>query len=118
MGRGSRGPTRTDYLLNTDQKIPRWVTKIRFQGKFETIVGLGIKSRFGIMVFSRSDAIWGLWFFFSILTGGYYYYHLHFTHKEFKVQGSQLSGNENLSTEVWCRIHALNHSTGYFMRIV
>lgn len=41
VGRGWRGPTRTDYLLNTDQKIPGWVTKITFQGKVETVVGLG-----------------------------------------------------------------------------
>ena len=41
VGRGWRGPTRTDYLLNTDQKIPRWVTKITFQGKVETVVELG-----------------------------------------------------------------------------
>lgn len=31
LGRGSRGPTRTDNILNTDQKIPRWVTKTDFR---------------------------------------------------------------------------------------
>ena len=51
-----------DYLLDTDQNIPDWMIKITFLGKVETAIGLGIKSTFGIMVFSRSDAILGLWF--------------------------------------------------------
>ena len=87
VGRGWTGSTMTDYLLNSDQKIPGWLTKVTFQGKVETVVGLGIKSRFGIMVYSRSDAIWGLCFFSLILTGGYYYYHLHITHKEVQRKG-------------------------------
>ena len=52
----------TDYLTNANQKILDWWTKITFPGKAETAVRSGIKSRFGIMGFSTSDVILGLWF--------------------------------------------------------
>ena len=52
-----------NYLIGADQKIPDWLIKTAFLVKMETAVTLGIKSRLGIMGFSISDAIWGLWVF-------------------------------------------------------
>ena len=52
----------TDYLLGTDQKIPDWLIKTTFLGKVKTTGRSGITSRFGIMGFSKSDAILSLWF--------------------------------------------------------
>lgn len=54
-----------DYLIGTDQKIPDWLIKIAFLGKLKTAVRSGIESRFGIVGFSASDAILGLWFLFN-----------------------------------------------------
>ena len=51
-----------DYLIGTDQKIPEWLIKLTFLGKVETATRSGVKSRFGSMGFSMSDAILGLWF--------------------------------------------------------
>lgn len=52
----------THYLIDAGQKIPDWPIKIAFLGKVETALRSGVKSGFGIMGFSTSDAIWGLWF--------------------------------------------------------
>ena len=49
----------TDYLIDADQKIPNWLIKITFLVKVETAFRLDIKSTFGIMGFSTSDAILG-----------------------------------------------------------
>lgn len=46
-------------MIKADQKILDSVSNITFVGKVETAVRLGIKSRFGIMSFSISHAIWG-----------------------------------------------------------
>ena len=54
----------TDYLTGADQKTWDRLIKIIFLVKVETAIRLGIKSRFGILGFSTSDAIWGLWFLF------------------------------------------------------
>lgn len=54
----------TDYLIGADPKIPDGLTKIIFLVKMETAVRSDIKSRFGIMGFSTSDTILGLWVFF------------------------------------------------------
>lgn len=51
------------YLIGTDQNIPDSLIKITFMVKVEAVFSLGIKSKFGIMGFSASDAIWGLCFF-------------------------------------------------------
>jgi len=51
-------------LIDADQKISDWLIKIAFLVKVKTASGLGIKSRFGVMGFSTSDTILGLWFFF------------------------------------------------------
>ena len=61
-GRGNRKAHVTDYLTGADQKIPDWPTKITFLGKAETKIRSGIKSRFGILGFSKSDTTLGLWF--------------------------------------------------------
>ena len=53
----------TDDLLGASQKIPNWLAKIAFLGKLETASKSSIKSRFGVLGFSISDSIWGLWFF-------------------------------------------------------
>ena len=53
----------TDYLIVGDQKIPDWFIMITFLVKTEAAISLGIQSRFGIMGFSTSDAIWGMRFF-------------------------------------------------------
>lgn len=47
-----------DYLIVTDQKIPDWLVKITFLGNVKTAIRLSIKSKFGIIGFSTSDAIW------------------------------------------------------------
>ena len=54
---------RTHYLISVGQKlVPNWLIKITVLGKVETAIKSHIKSRFGIMAFSTSDAILGLWF--------------------------------------------------------
>ena len=50
----------TDYLFGADQKIS--LVKITFLGKVEIATKSSIKTRFGIMGFSTSDTILGLWF--------------------------------------------------------
>ena len=52
------------YLTGGDQKIPDWLIQIMFLGEIKTTIRSGIKSRFGVMTFSTSDAILGLWFSF------------------------------------------------------
>lgn len=52
----------TDYLTHMDQKIPDWFLKITLLVKVKTATRSGVKSRFGIMGCSTSDAILGLWF--------------------------------------------------------
>ena len=52
-----------DYLIGADLKITYWLIKITFVVKVEMAISLGIKSRFGFMGFSTSDAILDLWFF-------------------------------------------------------
>ena len=80
LGEGNgRGLSHADYLffcgawrrplwqisfLVLDQKIPDWSIKMTFLVEVETAIRSGIKSRFDIMCFSTSDAIWGLWFSF------------------------------------------------------
>ena len=62
--RDGEGPCdRLLHYVGADQKIPNWLIKITFLVKAETAVELGIKSRFGIISFSTSNAILGLWFF-------------------------------------------------------
>ena len=53
----------TGYFLDVDQEIQGWLNKIIFLRHVETAVKSGIKSRFG-MVFSTSDTIVVLWFYF------------------------------------------------------
>lgn len=53
---GDGGTHVTDDLINADQKVLDWLTYM-FLGEAET----GINSRFGVMGFSMSDTIWGLW---------------------------------------------------------
>lgn len=48
------------FLVALDPKIPDWLIKMIFLEEVEITIRLGIKSRFGIMGFSTSDAIWGL----------------------------------------------------------
>ena len=55
----------TDYLIGVDQKIPDWLMKRVFLGEVEAAIRSGIKSRFGILSLSTSDAILGLWFSFE-----------------------------------------------------
>lgn len=62
----------TDYLTGADQKTSDWLIKILLLVKVETAIKLGIKSRFGILGFSTSDAIWGLWFLFLTAWNIYY----------------------------------------------
>lgn len=52
-------------MIDADQKIPDSVSNITFIGKVETAVRLGIKSRFGIMSFDISLAIWDCGFLFN-----------------------------------------------------
>lgn len=52
----------TDDLISVDQKIPDWLAKSIFLGEAETIIRSGIKFKLGIMGFSTSDTMWGLWF--------------------------------------------------------
>ena len=59
---GERVPV-TDDFTDVDQKIPDWLIKIPFLVKAETASRSRSKSQFGIMGFSTSDAILGLWFF-------------------------------------------------------
>ena len=51
-----------DYFIGADWKIPDWVIKITFLVKVKTAVRLDMKSRFGVVGFSTSDAIWDLRF--------------------------------------------------------
>lgn len=53
------------YFIGIDEKIPDCL-RLYFQERLKK--QLGIKSRFGIMIFSISDTILGLWF--SSLTVG------------------------------------------------
>ena len=56
----------TDYYVTAShwcQPENSKLVKITFMVKIETAIGLGIKSSFGIMGFSTSDAILGLWVF-------------------------------------------------------
>ena len=53
-----------DYLVGADQKIPDWSIKITFLGEGEPTIRSGIESRFGVVGFSMSEAILGLWFTF------------------------------------------------------
>ena len=62
----------TDYLTGADQKTSDWLIKILLLVKVETAIKLGIKSRFGILGVSTSDAIWGLWFLFLTAWNIYY----------------------------------------------
>ena len=55
----------TEYLTDTDQKIPDWLIKIMSLGKVVTTVRSDIKSRFVVIGFSTSDTILGLWFSLS-----------------------------------------------------
>ena len=50
------------YVTLADQKIPDWLIKITFLRKVETAFKLNMTSGFGVMGFSTSDAILGLWF--------------------------------------------------------
>ena len=52
----------TDHLIGVEHTTPGWLIKIIFLGEAETAIRPSIKSRFGIMGFSTSDAILGLWF--------------------------------------------------------
>lgn len=48
----------TDHLIGADWKIPNCQIKIMFFFlRIETAIGSDVKSRFGIMGFSRSDTI-------------------------------------------------------------
>ena len=47
----------TDYLTGADQKTSDRLIKIILLVKVETAIKIGIKSRFGILGFSTSDAI-------------------------------------------------------------
>lgn len=49
----------TNDLIGADQEIPDWLIKTTFLVKVRTAMKSGIKSRFGIIGFSMSDAIWG-----------------------------------------------------------
>ena len=52
----------TDYLICVDWEILDCLSKITFSGDRDTLVKPGIKSKFGSMSFSTSDATLGLWF--------------------------------------------------------
>ena len=54
----------TNDLVSADQKVPDWVMKITFPVNVKIAIMLGIKSRFGIIGLSTSDAILGLELFF------------------------------------------------------
>lgn len=49
-------------LVGLDRKIPDCLIKMTFLVKVETAIRSGIKSRCGVMGFSISDIMWGLWF--------------------------------------------------------
>ena len=53
---------RTDYLISANKKIPKWLIKIILLVKVKSTVSLGFKSKFTIMSFSISSAIWGFSF--------------------------------------------------------
>lgn len=52
----------TDDLTGVERKIPDWPIKSLFLEELATAIRSDIKSRFGIMAFSISDTILGLWF--------------------------------------------------------
>ena len=61
---GGNGEDPRDRLpIGADQKIPNWLIKIAFLVKVKTAIRLSMKSKFGTMGTSTSDAIWGQWFF-------------------------------------------------------
>ena len=66
---GGKGPE-TDYLIGVDQKIPDWLMTRVFLGEVEAAIRSGIKSRFGILGFSTSDAIWACGFLFTVMLLG------------------------------------------------
>lgn len=53
----------TDYLIDIDQNIPSWLIEIMFLGEVKRAIRSGIKSWFGILGFSISDTMLGLWLF-------------------------------------------------------
>ena len=53
----------TDYLLT--RKFQTGELRLMFLGQVEIVTRSGIKSRFGILSLSTSDAILGLWFSFE-----------------------------------------------------
>lgn len=62
LGGGMERAHMTHYLIDTDQKNPDWLIKITFLGKVKMAIRVGLKSRFGVMGFSKSAAVLGLWF--------------------------------------------------------
>ena len=46
----------TDYLIGAVQKIPNWLIKVTSLGKVGTATKSDIKSSFGVIGFSTSDA--------------------------------------------------------------
>lgn len=58
-----RGPNVTDYLIGAGPENFRQIdSDYIYVGEVETAVGSDIQPAFGIMGFSTSDAIGGLWF--------------------------------------------------------
>ena len=55
----------TDFLIGADQKIPNCLITITFLEEAKTAIRSGIKSRFGILGFSKSDATLGPGFLFD-----------------------------------------------------
>lgn len=53
----------TDYLIDIDQNIPSWLFEIMFLGEVKRAIRSVIKSWFGILGFSISDTMLGLWLF-------------------------------------------------------
>lgn len=64
----------TDHLIRAGQKTPNWPIEMTYLGEAEIAVRSNIKSRFGIMGFSRSDTIWGLWLFSLIYSRNKYFF--------------------------------------------
>lgn len=52
----------THHLIDIDQKIPDWLLAY-ISGEVKTTIRSDVKSKFGILGFSTSDAILSLWFF-------------------------------------------------------
>lgn len=59
-GRGDGEGARDRLPRWCRRKILDWLMKIAFLGKVGTAMRSGIKSSFGVMGLSTSDAIWGL----------------------------------------------------------